>query len=49
MLSDMQSLGESEITICKTTVPDDMNCFGIVNRFKNRDFIGPDWANETLP
>jgi hypothetical protein len=44
MFADMQARGEGNISICKTTVPDDMNCFGIVNRFKDRDYVGPDWA-----
>ena len=43
MFDDMQARGEGDISICKTTVPDDMNCFGIVNRFKDRDYVGPDW------
>jgi hypothetical protein len=43
MFADMRMRGEGDISFCKTTVPDDMNCFGIVNRFKDQDFVGPDW------
>ena len=43
MFGEMEARGEGNISICKTTVPDDMNCFGIVNRFKDQDYIGPDW------
>jgi hypothetical protein len=49
MLLDMKARGDGDITICKTTVADDMNCFGIVSRFKGRDYVGPDWDKNTTP
>lgn len=48
MFQELKLRGQDNFTICKTTVADDLNCFGIVNRFKNRDFVGPDWAEDSL-
>ncbi len=48
MFDELKRRGQDNFTICKTTVADDLNCFGIVNRFKNRDFVGPDWAEDSL-
>lgn len=48
MFGDMQARDEGDISLCKTTVPDDMNCYGIVNRFKDRDYVGPDWDIDSV-
>lgn len=31
------------VTICKTTAPSDMNAFGIIERYNDMDYRGPDW------
>lgn len=48
LFRQMQERKQDNFTICKTTVSDDMNCFGIVNRFKDRDHLGPDWAEDSI-
>ncbi|MDF1825627.1 MAG: class I SAM-dependent methyltransferase [Verrucomicrobiales bacterium] len=45
---EMSSRDEKDFSICKTTLPDDMDCCGIVNRFKDRDYVGPDWDPDKL-
>jgi len=38
----------NKVTICKTTVPSDMNTFGVSARFNDMDYQGPDWDIGTI-
>ena len=38
----------SNVTICKTSDPADMNTFGIIDRYKDMDYRGPDWDLENI-
>jgi hypothetical protein len=37
------------VTLWKTAVPADMNCFGVTPRVQNAGYKGLDWAPDTLP
>jgi predicted O-methyltransferase YrrM len=40
---NMTARGGGRVTICKTSEPADMNTFGVIDRFNNMDYRGPDW------
>ncbi len=40
--------GFSQVTVCKTSEPSDMNTFGVIERYCNMDYRGPDWDLETI-
>jgi hypothetical protein len=43
LLPNMTNRNCGRITVCKTTEPADMNTFGVVERYNNMDYMGPDW------
>lgn len=45
---EMTSRDCSNITIWKSTSPDDSNSFGITNRYLDFDYRGPDWGDQSL-
>lgn len=46
--SEMIERGISNITIFKTTSPDDMNCFGIGDKYLDFNYRGPDWGDQRM-
>jgi methyltransferase family protein len=36
------------VTVCKTTEPADMNTFGVIERFNDMDYRGPDWDLQNI-
>jgi hypothetical protein len=36
------------VTVCKTTEPADMNTFGVIERFNDMDYRGPDWNLQNI-
>ena len=42
LVSELARRGVRNITVCKTTAPSDMNCFGVTFRFADRDYYGLD-------
>ena len=48
LISDLKINGINEKTLCKTTYPEDMNCFGLTNSWENKEFRGPDWNKDLL-
>lgn len=49
MLDELHRRDLQDVTIWKTTDPDDMNCFGLTSRHLSFDYKGPDWAPDTIP
>jgi hypothetical protein len=49
MLSELHRRDLNNVTIWKTTDPDDMNCFGLTAKQLAFDYKGPDWAPDTIP
>jgi predicted O-methyltransferase YrrM len=45
---NMANRGIKHITVCKTSEPSDMNTFGIIERYVDRDYRGPDWDLENI-
>lgn len=41
--------GYTEINVCKTNEPDDLNCFGILPRMDPVRLKGPDWSPDRIP
>lgn len=41
--SNLARRGSKNVTVCKTTSPADMNTFGVIDRYSNLDYRGPDW------
>ena len=48
LMSDLKKNGITDVMLCKTTHPQDMNCFGLVTPWENREFRGPDWNKDLL-
>lgn len=49
MLSELHRRELRDVTIWKSTDPDDMNCFGLTPKQLAFDYKGPDWAPDTIP
>jgi predicted O-methyltransferase YrrM len=49
MFEEFQRRGIENVTIWKTTAPDDLNCFGLTPKREGFDYKGPDWAPDQLP
>jgi predicted O-methyltransferase YrrM len=45
---NMAKRGMSRITVCKTSEPSDMNTFGLIDRYMDLDYRGPDWDLENI-
>ena len=48
LVSDLKKNGINKVTLCKTTYPEDMNCFGLVPSWNNREFRGLDLHKDLL-
>lgn len=49
VLEDLERRDVTEVTLCKTTDPDDMNCFGLIPKHRQFRSRGPDWAPGEIP
>ena len=43
LYSNLAKRGSRNVTVCKTTSPADMNTFGVIERYNDLDYRGPDW------
>ena len=43
LYSNLAKRGAQGVTVCKTSEPADMNTFGIIERYNDMDYRGPDW------
>ena len=43
LYSNLARRGSRNVTVCKTTSPADMNTFGVIERYNDLDYRGPDW------
>jgi predicted O-methyltransferase YrrM len=43
LYANLARRGVGRVTICKTSEPADMNTFGIIERYEDLDYRGPDW------
>lgn len=48
LLDDLERRDIPEVTVCKTTDPDELNCFGLVPRKRQFRYRGPDWAPDRI-
>jgi len=46
--ANMTKRGCGRITVCKTSEPVDMNTFGVIDRYNDMDYRGPDWDIENI-
>ncbi|MGH7542826.1 MAG: class I SAM-dependent methyltransferase [Gemmatimonadota bacterium] len=44
LLDDLERRDIPEVTVCKTTDPEELNCFGLVPKKRQFRYRGPDWA-----
>jgi len=49
LYANLAKRGFGRVTICKTSDPSDMNTFGVIDRYNNMDYRGPDWDLENIP
>jgi predicted O-methyltransferase YrrM len=49
MFRELERRRFTDVTVWKTTDPDDMNCFGQTRKYLHYDSKGPDWAPHTVP
>jgi predicted O-methyltransferase YrrM len=49
LLAELNRRELTDVTIWKTTDPDDMNCFGLTRKYLHYEYKGPDWAPDTTP
>lgn len=49
VLDDLERRDVKDVTVCKTTEPDDMNCFGLRRKKGQFRYLGPDWAPAKIP
>jgi predicted O-methyltransferase YrrM len=48
LLDDLEQRDIREVMVCKTTDPDELNCFGLVPRKRQFRYKGPDWAPDRI-
>jgi predicted O-methyltransferase YrrM len=48
LLDDLEQRDIGEVMVCKTTEPDELNCFGLVPRKRQFRYRGPDWAPDRI-
>ncbi|HET6341404.1 MAG TPA: class I SAM-dependent methyltransferase [Gemmatimonadota bacterium] len=48
LLDDLEQRDIGEVMVCKTTDPDELNCFGLVPRKRQFRYRGPDWAPDRI-
>jgi Methyltransferase domain len=49
LLAELHRRELTDVTLWKTTDPEDMNCFGLTRKYLDHDYKGPDWAPHTIP
>jgi predicted O-methyltransferase YrrM len=48
LYEDMAARNRPDVSVWKSTVPSDMNTFGLTDRFESFDYVGPDWDRKTI-